>query len=95
LAGGGRTDEDGLVCVFGEKGMFIRFGVDGHSRDAQLPAGAHHPDGDLSPVGDQDLVEHSLLKDAAKVKPFWKGAASLETMAIMMVMMMPGKIEPK
>jgi len=36
-----------------------------------------------------------MLKDAAKVKPFWKGAASLETMAIMMVMMMPGKIEPK
>jgi hypothetical protein len=31
-----------------------------------------------------------MQKDAAKVKPFWKGAASLERMVIM-----PEKIEPK
>ena len=27
---------------------------------AQFPAGAHHPDGYLSSVGDQDLIEHPL-----------------------------------
>jgi len=31
-----------------------------------------------------------MLKDAAKVKPFWKGASSLERMV-----MMPEKIELK
>ena len=58
LAGGGGADEDSLVCVLGEKGVLVRFGVDGHSGYAQLPAGTHHPDGYLSPVGDQDLIEH-------------------------------------
>ena len=29
-------------------------------RDAQLLAGADDPDGDLAPVGDQDLGEHAL-----------------------------------
>ena len=60
LAGGGRSDEYGLVCILGEKGVLVRFGVDGHSGDAQLPAGAHHPDGYLTPVGDEDLIEHPL-----------------------------------
>ena len=32
--------------------------VDGHRRDAQLAARADDPDGDLAPVGDQDLFEH-------------------------------------
>ncbi len=60
LAGGGRPDEDCFVCIFGEKGVLVRFRVDGHCRDAKLPAGAHHPYGDLSPIGYQDLVEHSM-----------------------------------
>ena len=60
LAGGGRSDEYGLVCILGEKGVLVRFGVDGHSGDAQLPGGAHHPDGYLTPVGDEDLIEHPL-----------------------------------
>jgi len=60
LAGGSRADEDCLVCIFGEKGVLVRFGVDGHGGDAQLSGGAHHPDGYLSPVGDEDLIEHPL-----------------------------------
>ena len=48
------------VCILGEKGVLVRFGVYGHSGDAQLPAGAHHPDGYLSPIGDEDLIEHPL-----------------------------------
>jgi hypothetical protein len=36
-------------------GIGIR--VDGDSADPQLARCAYHPDGDLTPVGDEDLVE--------------------------------------
>ena len=35
-------------------------GVDGHGLDLHLPAGTDDADGDLSPVGDQDPMEHRL-----------------------------------
>ena len=37
------------------QGLFIRLGVDGDGGDAHLLAGPDDPDGDLAPVGDQDL----------------------------------------
>ena len=36
----------------------VEVGVHGDGGDAQLLAGADDPDGDLAPVGDQDLGEH-------------------------------------
>src|SRR5215210_1270643 len=38
--------------------MAVEIGVDGDGRHAQLPARAHHPDGDLAAVGHQHLGEH-------------------------------------
>ena len=38
----------------------VELGVHGDRGDAELAAGADDPDGDLAPVGDQDLVEHRL-----------------------------------
>jgi hypothetical protein len=66
----GRPDEDCLVCVLGEQGIFVCLGVDSHSGDAQLPAGSHDPYGYFSSVGDQDLAEHPQMKGPARVKPF-------------------------
>ena len=40
-------------------GSAVRLGVDGHRSDAEVPAGTRHPDGDLAPVGDQDLCNGS------------------------------------
>ena len=82
LAGGRRADVDCFVSIFGEKGVFICFGVDGYGGYAQLPGCAHHPDGDLSSVGDQDLVEHPQVRCTAKVKPFWREKRSMQKEAI-------------
>ena len=38
--------------------MAIGLAVHGHRGDAEIPAGADHPDRDLATVGDQDLGEH-------------------------------------
>ena len=46
-----------LVGVANVDGAAVGVGVNGRRRDAQLAAGAHHPNRDLAPVRDQDLVE--------------------------------------
>ena len=45
----------GLVGQADVQGVAVEVGVHGHGGDAQLLAGADDPDGDLAPVGDQDL----------------------------------------
>ena len=35
----------------------VLLAVDGHTPDTHLSAGSEHPDGDLSPVGHQDLLD--------------------------------------
>ena len=37
----------------------VELGVDGHGGHAHLPAGPDDPDGDLSPVGDENLLQHA------------------------------------
>ena len=53
-----RPDADALVGEPHMHGVFVGGRVHRHGRDAELLAGAQHPQRDLSPVGDQDLVEH-------------------------------------
>jgi len=50
------------------RAFLVRVRIDGHGGDPQLPAGSHDPYGDLSPVGDQDLVEHPQVNGSARVK---------------------------
>ena len=40
------------------EGIAVEVGVDRDGGDAELPASADDPDGDLAPVGDHDLAEH-------------------------------------
>ena len=44
----------------GVEGALVGGGIDAHRLDVQLPAGPDHPQGDLSPVGDQHALEHSF-----------------------------------
>ena len=57
VAVGGRGPAH-AVALIGQghvEGVLVGLGVDGHRVDAHLLAGPDHPDGDLPPVGDQDL----------------------------------------
>ena len=49
----------GLVGQADVEGVAVELGVDGDRGHAQLPAGPDHPDGDLPPVGDEDLLQHA------------------------------------
>ena len=40
----------------------ISIGIDRDRGNAQLPAGFHHPAGDLAAIGDQDFLEHALTR---------------------------------
>ncbi len=53
-----RPDADRLVGVEHVQRLAVGGAVDRHRLDAQLAAGVHHPQGDLAPVGHQDLLEH-------------------------------------
>ena len=59
LGGRERSDRDGFVGQLDVEARPIRLGIDGHRRDAHLPAGPDHPDRDLPAVGDQDLLLRS------------------------------------
>ena len=58
LGRGAAAQGVGLVGQADVQGVPIQFGVDGYGADAHLSAGPDDPDGDLAPVGDQDLGEH-------------------------------------
>jgi len=53
-----RADAHRLVGVADMETCGVGLGIDGDSTHTELPAGADHADGDLAPVGDQDLREH-------------------------------------
>ena len=38
----------------------VGFAVNGHGADAQFLAGADHPQGDLSAIGNENFLEHAL-----------------------------------
>ena len=63
VALGRRPTSEGVGLV-GEphvEGVAVEFGVDRDGGHPQLLAGADHPDGDLAPVGDEDLGEHGCV----------------------------------
>ena len=58
LRRGGRADADRLVGELDVLRVAVGLGIDDHRLDAQFAAGALDAQGDLAPVGDQDLLEH-------------------------------------
>ena len=61
LGRGLAAERVGLVGEADVQGVAVEVGVHGDGGDAELPAGADDPDGDLAPVGDQDLGEHGRM----------------------------------
>ncbi len=59
IAGGGRSEEISLIGVPDVQGVTVRFRKNRHRVHPQLPAGADDPHGDLTPVRNQDFVEHT------------------------------------
>ena len=55
-----RPDADGFVGKAHVQRVAVGFAVNGHGADAQLFAGADHPQGNFSAIGNQDLLEHAL-----------------------------------
>ena len=55
LPGGSAAHAVALICQGHVEGVPVRLGVDGHGGNAHLLAGPDDPDGDLPPVGNQDL----------------------------------------
>jgi hypothetical protein len=53
-----RTDTDCLVGELHVLLVAVGLGVDSDRFEAELTAGAQHPQGDLAAIGDQDLFEH-------------------------------------
>ena len=58
LARRGPADRHSLVGVAHMDGVAIGLGVHRDGPDPQLTAGAEHPSGDLSPIGNQDGANH-------------------------------------
>ena len=56
--GAGGPDADGLVRRADVERVAVGLRMDGHRLDAQLLAGGDDAEGDLSPVGDEYLLEH-------------------------------------
>ena len=62
-----RADADALVGEAHMHGVGVGGRMDRHGGDAQLLAGAQHPEGDLAAIGDEDLAEqlrrfaHSMI----------------------------------
>src|SRR5579863_816898 len=55
------ADANGFVSKAHVQRMAIGLTVDGNRTDAQFLAGADHPQRDFSPIGNQDLIEHSEI----------------------------------
>ena len=58
FASGGRANKVGLVGVAHMQRGAVHLREHGHGGNAQFAAGADDTDGDLTPVGDQDFLEH-------------------------------------
>src|SRR5882724_9223319 len=55
---GRRTDAHGFVGEPHVQRLRVDIGVNGDGADAHLTRGAEHADGDLAPVGDENLAKH-------------------------------------
>src|SRR6266850_1668618 len=59
-------DADVLVGEAHVERVLIGLRVDGHRLHAELAAGVDDPQGDLAPVGDEDLLEHQEVSRILK-----------------------------
>jgi len=59
-AGRCRPDAHRLVGQLDVLGLAVGLGIHDHGLDAHLAAGALDAQGDLAPVGNEDLLEHVL-----------------------------------
>ena len=57
LLAGRRPDAHGLIGEAYEGGVAVRLGIHGHGAYAHLAGGAHHAQGDLAAVGDEQLLD--------------------------------------
>ena len=58
-----RPDADGFVREAHMQRVAVGFGIDGDGGDAQFLAGANHPQGDLTAIGDQNFAKHRLANE--------------------------------
>ena len=56
-----RTDADGFIGKAHVQGVAVGFAVNRDSFDSEFFAGADHPKGDFTAIGDKDLIEHELV----------------------------------
>ena len=56
----GRADAHGLGGQLDMEGLRVRLRISSHRFNAQLPAGPQNPQGDFSPVGNQNPLQHGL-----------------------------------
>ena len=68
-AAGRRPDAHVVVGEAHVQRLAVGLAVDRHRRDAELPARANHPQGDLPAVGDQHLLEHQGVRSSAPEAP--------------------------
>ena len=61
------ADADGFIGELNVQRIGVGFGVDREGADAEFLAGADDAHGNLTPVGDQNLVEHGLKPAPASV----------------------------
>ena len=64
-----RTDAHVLVGEPDVQRVLVGFRIHRDGLDAQLAAGANHPQRDLPPVGDQDFLEHELTEELPALRP--------------------------
>src|SRR5262249_17910992 len=60
VACGRRSNADTLIRQTNMHGVGVGGGMHGDRRNAELLAGAQHPQRDLSAIGDEDFIEHRL-----------------------------------
>src|ERR1700757_89129 len=73
LGSGCRAQEVSLIRLANVKSGTVRFGIDRHCSDAHLAACTDDPHGNLTPVGDKNLLEHrSLLSTKTSQMSFYR-----------------------
>jgi len=70
-SGIGRADTDGLVGQLHREAFAVGLAVGDDGLDAKGARGSHDAQGDLAPVGDQDLAEHQASSAAPDEPPPW------------------------
>ena len=82
VAGRGRADADALVGEAHMHGVGVGGRVHRHRGDAELFRGPQDAQGDLAPVGNEDLVEHRHYSMTNRGSPYSTGVPSSTKIAV-------------